>query len=77
MTRVLAAAAVVAAVAFPMASPASADHVCVGIEKIGTFGPPLSIGPICQPTGIAHNCRTTDIGITPTLILEVYTCLPR
>lgn len=76
MTRWLAAAALAVA-AFPMAVPASADHACVGVVKGGTIGPPLSVGPVCVPTGVAHNCRFTDIALSPTVTLTLVTCLPR
>ena len=77
MTRWLAGVAIAAAAAVPMAAPAAADPICVGVDKVGTFGPPLTVGPVCVPYGGATHCRYTDIGITPTLLLRVYTCVPR
>ena len=77
MTRLLAGLAVVAVAAFPLAGPASADHVCVEVDKAGTFGPPLTIGPVCLPTGLSHQCRTTEIGLVPTVVIYLYTCAPR
>lgn len=73
--RIVGLAVAVAAVSFTPA-PASASHACVGIEKAGTLGPPLSIGGPCQPTP-AHLCRTTDLGLHPTLVVLVHVCVPR
>lgn len=76
MTRWLVGVAVVAA-AFPMSTPASADHLCVGIVKVGTFGPPVAVGPVCAETGLTHHCRITEIGVVPTLRFDLHTCTPR
>lgn len=65
----------VAAVSFTPA-PATASHVCVGIEKEGTLGPPLTIGDRCQPTA-GHLCDTTELGVHPTLMVLVHFCVPR
>ena len=57
-------------------APASASHVCVGVEKVGTLGPPLLVGSQCPATS-GHTCDTLEVGVHPTLMLNVYFCVPR
>lgn len=77
MTRGIMVVAVAAAALLPAATPATADPICVGIDKEGTFGPPVGVGPVCVPYSGATHCRETEIGLSPTLIISIYACVPR
>ncbi len=77
MTRSLVAVAALAAAVFPAAGPAAADPICVSVDRTGSSGPPLGIGPVCVPYGGATHCRAIDVGFAPPFIVTVYVCVPR
>jgi hypothetical protein len=72
MTRLLACAVTAAAVAF--APAASAAELCVEVDKTGTIGPPLTVGPVCVPYTGPDVCRTLDLTFHPTAGLELTVC---
>jgi hypothetical protein len=77
MTRWLAGVAVAAAAAFGPAAPAPADPVCAGVDLVTNAGHPVTLGPVCVPYPGATNCRSTEIGVVPTVVVLLYTCTPR
>lgn len=75
MTRLLACAVALAAAA--IAPAATADELCAGVDNTGTVGPPVMVGPTCAGYPASSVCRTSDLGVEPTYVLHVYTCVPR
>jgi hypothetical protein len=78
MRRLLGTAVMAAVALTPLAEgqQASADPLCIGVQNVGSSGPPLATGPICIPYAGSTNCQVVDVGLSPTLIIRVLLCLP-
>lgn len=79
MRRLLSAVVVAAAAGAFFPAPASADPICVRVQRTGTLPPPLDTGLICVPfvDVPATNCQTRVIDTTSLNQITIYFCLPR
>lgn len=64
------------ALAVPGASSAFADPVCAGAIYTGTVAGDGGVGPSCAPYPLATTCVSDTTGLSPTLVVKPYACVP-